>query len=87
MNVLVATDGSKYGGWALNWVATLPLAEPATITALHVLDVASESYQIARRYMIRLAPEDMADAQTLGRCASVVGLSADAFIERFRSIV
>ena len=41
MKVLVATDGSKYGGWALNWVATLPLAEPATITALHVLDVAA----------------------------------------------
>jgi nucleotide-binding universal stress UspA family protein len=41
MNVLVATDGSKHGGWALNWVATLPLAEPAKITALHVLDVAA----------------------------------------------
>ena len=38
MNVLVATDGSKYGGWALNWVATLPLAEPATVMVLHVLD-------------------------------------------------
>jgi nucleotide-binding universal stress UspA family protein len=41
MNVLVATDGSKYGGWALNWVAALPLAEPVKITALHVLDVAA----------------------------------------------
>jgi nucleotide-binding universal stress UspA family protein len=41
MNVLVATDGSKYGGWALNWVATLPLIEPPKITALHVLDVAA----------------------------------------------
>ena len=41
MNVLVAIDGSKHGGWALNWVATLPLAEPAKITALHVLDVAA----------------------------------------------
>ncbi|MEP6932694.1 MAG: hypothetical protein ABI988_01920, partial [Nitrospirota bacterium] len=26
MNVLVATDGSKYGRWALNWVGKLPLA-------------------------------------------------------------
>ena len=41
MKVVVATDGSKYGGWALNWVGALPLAEPATITALHVLDVAT----------------------------------------------
>jgi nucleotide-binding universal stress UspA family protein len=39
MNVLVATDGSKYGRWALNWVATLPLVEPPKVTALHVLDV------------------------------------------------
>ncbi len=41
MNVLVATDGSKYGGWALNWAAKLPLVEPPTVTALHVLDVAA----------------------------------------------
>ena len=41
MNVLVATDGSKYGGWALNWAAMLPLVEPSKITALHVLDVAA----------------------------------------------
>jgi nucleotide-binding universal stress UspA family protein len=41
MNVLVATDGSKYGGWALDWVAQLPLVEQAKIMALHVLDVAA----------------------------------------------
>lgn len=41
MNVLVATDGSKYGRWALNWVATLPLVEPPRVTALHVLDSAA----------------------------------------------
>ncbi len=41
MNVLVATDGSKYGGWALNWAAELPFIEPAKVTALHVLDVAA----------------------------------------------
>ena len=41
MNVLVATDGSKYGRWALNWVAQLPFVEPPKVTALHVLDVAT----------------------------------------------
>ena len=40
MNVLVATDGSKYGQWALKWVAKLPLVEPPNVTALHVLDSA-----------------------------------------------
>jgi nucleotide-binding universal stress UspA family protein len=39
MNVLVATDGSKYGRWALNWVGKLPLVGPAKVTALHVQDV------------------------------------------------
>ena len=38
MKVLVATDGSKYGGWALNWVAKLPLVELPNVMALYVLD-------------------------------------------------
>jgi len=41
MKVLVATDGSKYGRWALNWVAKLPFVEPPRVTALHVLDSAA----------------------------------------------
>jgi nucleotide-binding universal stress UspA family protein len=39
MNVLVATDGSKYGRWELNWVAQLPFVEPPKVMALHVLDL------------------------------------------------
>jgi nucleotide-binding universal stress UspA family protein len=38
MKVLVATDGSKYGRWGLNWVAKLPLVELPDVMALHVLD-------------------------------------------------
>jgi nucleotide-binding universal stress UspA family protein len=41
MNVLVATDGSKYGRWAMNWVATLPLVERPSVIALHVVDIAA----------------------------------------------
>ena len=41
MNVLVATDGSKYGQWGLNWVAKLPFVEPSLVTALYVLDIAA----------------------------------------------
>ncbi len=40
MNVLVATDGSKYGQWGLNWVAKLPFVKPPHVMALHVLDSA-----------------------------------------------
>jgi nucleotide-binding universal stress UspA family protein len=39
MNVLVATDGSKYGRWGLNWVAKLPFVERPSVMALHVLDL------------------------------------------------
>ena len=38
MHILVATDGSKYGQWGLNWVATLPFVAPPRVTVLHVLD-------------------------------------------------
>ena len=39
MQVLVANDGSKYGKWALEWVACLPLAEPLSVKVVHVVDL------------------------------------------------
>src|SRR5689334_16764036 len=39
MNVLVATDGSKYGKWALEWVSELPLAQAPTVKVLHIVDI------------------------------------------------
>ncbi|HEX6948806.1 MAG TPA: universal stress protein [Nitrospira sp.] len=39
MQVLVANDGSKYGKWALEWVARLPLAAPLSVKVLHVVDL------------------------------------------------
>jgi nucleotide-binding universal stress UspA family protein len=39
MRVIVATDGSKYGKWALEWVARLPLAEAPTVKVVHVVDL------------------------------------------------
>ncbi len=38
MNIVVAVDGSKYGWWAVEWVAHLPLATPMKVKALHVID-------------------------------------------------
>ena len=49
MNVLVATDGSKYGRWGLNWAAKLPFVEPPRVTALHVLDRAVHSLPFRTR--------------------------------------
>jgi len=39
MDVLVATDGSKYGRWGLDWLAKLPFVESLQVTVLHVLDL------------------------------------------------
>ena len=41
MNVLVATDGSRFGEWGLNWVATLPFVKSPRVNVLHVLDIAA----------------------------------------------
>ncbi|HEX7768276.1 MAG TPA: universal stress protein [Nitrospira sp.] len=41
MKVLVATDGSKYGRWAIEWVAKLPMMVKPVLRVLHVVDVAS----------------------------------------------
>ena len=53
MNVLVATDGSKYGQWGLNWVAMLPFVKPPRVTALHVLTVGSRSAPLISRLEIQ----------------------------------
>lgn len=41
MKIVAAVDGSKYGRWALEWIAQIPFASRPDVTALHVLDVVS----------------------------------------------
>lgn len=41
MKILVPVDGSKYGRWATEWAARMPVTPPNQITALHVIDVAA----------------------------------------------
>ena len=53
MNVLVTTDGSKYGRWGLNWVAKLPFVEPPKVMALHVLDSAMLRWPFRTRLEIQ----------------------------------
>lgn len=51
---------------------------------VRMVDITSQSYQIARQYMIRLSDEDFKDPVALGRCAALAGLSPEAFQVRFR---
>ena len=64
------------------------IVDPTTQrTRVRMVDVAAGSYRIARRYMIRLDRKDFEQSEQLTRCASVVGLTAEGFRERFAPIV
>jgi len=39
MQVVVASEGSKYSKWALEWIGRLPFAEPPTVKVMYVLDL------------------------------------------------
>lgn len=52
-----------------------------------LVDVDSETFECARRYMIRLEPADFDDAARLKKLADVVKLTPDQFRERFGYVV
>ena len=41
MKILAATDGSKHGKWAIEWLAEVPFAVQPVVRVLHIVDVAS----------------------------------------------
>ena len=64
------------------------MLDPSTgRTRVRMVDVTSESYRIAREYMIRLEAEDLANAESLEKYAAVTGLTPQAFRERFARVV
>ena len=64
------------------------ILDPATQrTKVRMVDVAAGGYRNARRYMIRLGTKDFEQSERLTRCATVVGLTPEAFRERFASVM
>jgi ATP-dependent phosphofructokinase / diphosphate-dependent phosphofructokinase len=55
-------------------------------TKVRMVDIESQSYQIARQYMIRLTEADVNNQDALGRYAALAGLSPEAFRERFSTV-
>jgi 6-phosphofructokinase 1 len=53
---------------------------------VRMVDIMSQSYQIARQYMIRLSDEDLKDPLVLDRYAALTGLSPEVFHNRFQPI-
>jgi len=56
-------------------------------TRVRMVDIESESYHIARRYMIRLSPEDFEDPHELAKYAATANISLDSFREQFFYLV
>jgi len=56
-------------------------------TRVRLVDVSSEQYEIARRYMVRLRPEDLDNQETLSSMAEVVHMQPDEFRRRFGYLV
>ena len=54
---------------------------------IRMVDVQSESYQIARRYMIRLSHEDLEDPNEVAQYAATLKLSPEAFRAQFGYLV
>lgn len=60
------------------------LVDPSTgRTKVRMVDIDSQSYQIARQFMIRLTKDDLSNSDLLGRYAALSSLPAEAFKERF----
>ncbi len=63
------------------------MRDPATgRTRVRTVDVACESYQIARRYMDCLDADALADAETLAACATLVKTTPEALRARFQPV-
>jgi len=56
-------------------------------TRVRLVDVDSEHYKIARRYMVRLRRDDFEDPNVLAQLSSVVCLGPEEFRERFAYVV
>ena len=56
-------------------------------TKVRMVDVSSEYYQIARRYMIRLVPDDFEDPNELAKYAATAGISLEEFDRQFRPVI
>ena len=54
---------------------------------VRMVDCKSDRYMIARRYMLRLRRDDLADSSALARFASVLGISIEAFENEFAYLV
>jgi 6-phosphofructokinase 1 len=62
------------------------MLDPATgRVRVRLVDVTTESYEVARKYMIRLEPQDLTEPR-LSRLSAQTALEPDAFAAHFRRL-
>lgn len=54
---------------------------------VRMVDIGSDRYMIARRYMLRLRKDDFDDPSELAKLATVLGLSIEEFVQQFAYLV
>ena len=77
----IASLPGRCGGEAGNLVRRRPDSGDE-LGHLRLVNVGSSSCRVAREYMIRLAPGDLADPDKLGPMAEACGLTPEAFRSR-----
>ena len=71
-------------GGELRPVPFSEVADPATGGGrLRPVDVATESYRVARDYMVRIDKKDFVDEKWIANLAAAAGLSEQEFMNRF----
>ena len=64
------------------------MRDPATgRPRVRTVDIGSESYRVAREYMIRLERRDLEDGDMLRKLAQEAMMTPDAFASRFAWVV
>ncbi len=53
-------------------------------TRVRMVDIDSESYKIARAYMARLEPEDLANMEAVSQYAAILNMTPDQFLAGFQ---
>jgi 6-phosphofructokinase 1 len=56
-------------------------------TKVRMVEIESQSYHIARQYMIRLNEDDLRSQDAAGRYAMVANLPIEAFRDRFKTVL
>jgi len=73
-----------------NTIHAIPLTDlldPQTgTTQIRCVDIKSLSYEVAKKYMIRLTPEDLADVGFAQKMAAASGLSVEELRKRFKKV-